>query len=204
MPHAALVAANETFSHFFVSGLQKTPCSVSHSPPVWHATPAGLAGAHAPDAHARSGRQGWVASHDAFWSPNATQTPLTHAIAGWQSPSTPHAVPALAGSVHVPHTAPDATLHRVPWHWESAPHAAPSASMPGSGAHAAGVLRPTRSAHDIWGIACAHDSICAGVSLVPLDPKTGKSPAFRRDAHVGTSPKASVMYAGAQASVRLQ
>jgi hypothetical protein len=68
-PHAAPGAANATFVHCIVVGLQKAPCRLSHSLLDWHEVPTGLAAVHVPPLHPRSGRHGCVVSQVAFSAP---------------------------------------------------------------------------------------------------------------------------------------
>ncbi len=66
------------------------------------------------------------------------------------------------------------------------------------------MLWPSRSAHEMVGNACAHDSIWEGVSLVPAEARVSASCAPNLVEQVATSPHSSCTYAGAQLWARAQ
>ena len=112
--------------------------------------------------------------------------------------------PAVLVSAHVPHCEVGERAQKVLWHCASSPHAAPFASDPGFVAHALPKFCAMKSSQEMPGIAAAHDSVLAGVALVPGNENVCPHPSAKRVLHVPMSPKVACNPNGEQACTRLQ
>jgi hypothetical protein len=194
IPQGCIAVAVPVWMHVFVFVLQMAPLDPSQSVSAVQAPPTATGVAHLLLMQASVREHACFALQAPPTAAGATHVPLAHTSVAAQSasmaqtgpPSGP-VCPAPARVWHVPQMLAGASWQYPLWHCEAVPHADPTASFP-MNVHAEGCELSSHSSH-VWAIvACAHCSIWAGVTVLPLAPIIGMQASAARCAHVMASP----------------
>jgi hypothetical protein len=163
-PHVPPALASVRAMHFWLEVLHPTACARSHCSCAVHASPT-------------------------FPATGVTQVdwPEGHTVPALHAPFT-HGSPAFVSVAHLPQADVGARAQNVDAHCASSPQAAPSATPPAVGKHAAPGCPVSSAVHDSPGTDWAHAAVFAGVADVLGAAKVGTQPRAPRALHVATSP----------------
>jgi hypothetical protein len=113
--------------------------------------------------------------------------PVGQTVPALHAPRT-HGPPAAVGAAQIPQIASTARAQNVLAHCASSPHAAPTASAPGTARHAAPKSPCETVLHESAAIDCAQAVVEATVALLEGAPIVGTQPCATRRLQVAMSP----------------